>query len=231
MAPTKLLRRRHPSSLANALPRSDKRTPFQPLAMPASLSVHDNYLCRLDLRGWTPGRPTKPQRMLAFPRTMLGINGCCALTPVRLLVADTFGGAIWRIDFDNDDGAETKLWLKHESMAHVRDTLPPPPQPGINGLRYSTKTNHLYYTTTGQKLFMRVVVDPASCEPAGEPEQVCSGGMYDDFCIDDARGVAYLTLHRENLIDCVSLSPNGLAPRAIAGERLDEILLGPPSAA
>lgn len=48
-------------------------------------------------------------------------------------------------------------------MAHVTDNLPPPPQPGINGLRY--------YTTTGQKLFMRVRVDPTTLEPAGQPER------------------------------------------------------------
>lgn len=140
-------------------------------------------------------------------------------------------GLIWRVDFTPDGSPQTKIWLKHESMAHIEDKLPPPPQPGINGVRYSAKEEHVYYTTTGQKLFMRVRVDPNTFEPAGEPERVASGGMYDDFCIDDERGVAYLTVHRENRIDRVRLEPTGEPPRAIVGEPLDEVLLGPSSAA
>lgn len=194
-------------------------------------TTHDNYLYRLDLRDWTPGKPASPNLLLAFPPALLGLNGCCAVMPTLVFAADTFGGAIWRIDLDRERRAEAKLWLKHESMAHVQDTLPPPPQPGINGLRYSAKTNHLYYTTTGQKLFMRVALNPATYGPAGEPQRVSGGGMYDDFCVDDARGLAYLTVHRENRIDVVSLEPGKPPPRTIAGEPLDPILLGPSSAA
>lgn len=78
---------------------------------------------------------------------------------------------------------------------------------------------------------MRVAVDPVTGEPANRPERVAGGGMYDDFCIDEARGLAYLTVHRENRIDSVLLEPGGPPPRAIAGDPLDEILLGPSSAA
>lgn len=194
-------------------------------------TTHDNYLYRLDLRDWTPGKPASPNLLLAFPPALLGLNGCCAVMPTLVFAADTFGGAIWRIDLDRERRAEAKLWLKHESMAHTPDTLPPPPQPGINGLRYSAKTNHLYYTTTGRKLFMRVALNPTTYGPAGEPQRVSGGGMYDDFCVDDARGLAYLTVHRENRIDVVSLEPGMPPPRAIAGEPLDPILLGPSSAA
>ena len=80
-----------------------------------------------------------------------------------------------------DGRAQAKVWLKHESMAHIEDTLPPPPQPDINGVRYSAKEGQVYYTTTGQKQFTRVRVDPNTFEPAGNPELVASGGMYDDF--------------------------------------------------
>jgi hypothetical protein len=169
--------------------------------------------------------------MAAIPPELLGLNGCCAVSPATLFAADTFGGAIWRIDFGQDRRPEAKLWLQHESMAHVPDTLPPPPQPGINGLRYSARTGHLYYTTTGQKLFMRVALDPVSYTSAGDPERVAGGGMYDDFCIDEVRGLAYLTVHRENRIDCVSLERDGRSFPAIAGEPPDASLLGPSSAA
>ena len=116
-------------------------------------------------------------------------------------------------------------------MKHVEDALPPPPQPGINGLRYSAKRQHVYYTNTAQKLFMRLGIDPDTLEPKGAPDRLASGGMYDDFCIDDEKGVAYLTVHRENRIDRAPLESDGEAVYPIAGEPLDEMLLGPTSAA
>jgi hypothetical protein len=195
-------------------------------------TTHENYLHRLDLLGWTPGAPVVPELILTFPKEVLALNGCCALSPTTALAADSFAGAIWRIDLDAEArAAETRLWLKHDSMAHVKDDLPPPPQPGINGLRYSAETGCAYYTTTGQKLFVRVPVDPATLEPAGEPERVAAGGMYDDFCIDDTRHAAYVTVHRENRIDYISLEPDSEALRPLAGLPLDEMLLGPSSAA
>jgi len=192
-------------------------------------TTHENYLHRLNLRGWTPGAPGKPELIFTFPKATLALNGCCALTPRRILAADSFAGSIWSVDLTHDGSPQAKVWLQHESMAHVEDKLPPPPQPGINGLRYSANAEHIYYTTTGQKLFMRVRVDPNTFEPAGEPERVASGGMYDDFCIDDEKSVAYLTVHRENRIDRVPLEATDEFPRAIAGEH--ELLLGPSSAA
>ena len=48
--------------------------------------------------------------------------------------------------------------------------VPPPPQPGVNGVRYGSQTGYLYYTSTAQKVFMRVAVDPMTLEPAGPAE-------------------------------------------------------------
>jgi hypothetical protein len=161
---------------------------------------------------------------------VLALNGCCALSSTTALAGDSFAGAIWRIDFAGEGcPPEGRPWLKHESMAHVKDDLPPP-QPGINGLRNSSRTKHAFYTTTGQKLFMRVRVDPTTLEPAGEPERVAAGGMYDDFCIDDERDVAYVTVHRENRIDRIPLR-SGEMVRTVVGTPLNEMLLGLSSAA
>jgi hypothetical protein len=196
-------------------------------------TTHDNYVHRLDLRGWEPGSKVEPKLLLSLPKSVLGWNGCCSLSNSTILAADTFGGAIWRVDVDQHGYAQADVWLKHESMDHIKDTLPPPPQPGVNGVRYAAKLKHAYYTTTGQKLLMRVAVDPVDFNPAGEPQRVASGGMYDDFCIDEERGFAYLTVHRENRIDCVALVPGGdlSSALALAGEPMTDILLGPSSAA
>jgi hypothetical protein len=189
------------------------------------------YLWRLDLRGWTPGAPLTPELIFSFPKGMLAPNGCCTLTPEIIFVPNMWVGQIVRVDLPREGTPQAKVWLQHESMAHVKNDLPPPPQPGINGVHYSAKTQHVYYTNTGQKLFMRVRIDSGTLEPIGAPEQLASGGMYDDFCIDDEKGVAFVTDHRGNKIDRVPLEPDGEAVRAIAGEPLDLLLLGPTSLA
>jgi hypothetical protein len=159
------------------------------------------------------------------------LNGCCALTPKIILAADCFAGLVWRMDFMPDGRIEARIWLQHDSMAQVDSKLPPPPVPGINGVRYAAKGNCLYYTSTGQKLFMRVRVNPETYDPVGEPELVASGRLADDFCIDEEAAVAYVTAHRENKIDRIPLEPDTGPLRTIAGERMNELLLGPTSAA
>jgi hypothetical protein len=107
-----------------------------------------------------------------------------------------------------------------------------PEQPGVNGVRYAAKLGYVYYTSTAKKLFMRVQVNPQTLEAVGEPEHVSAGRMADDFCIDENAGVAYVTTHRENTIECVSLNPARNSDRFIvAGDPLNEDLIGPSSAA
>jgi hypothetical protein len=194
-------------------------------------TTHEAYLHRLDLRGWAPGTTAKPELVLTFPEEARGLNGSCLIAPDTILIADSFAGLIWRVDLSPSGKCEPRVWLAHESMAHIADTLPPPPQPGINGIRYDSKTNFLYYTSTGQKLFMRVRVDSQTHDPVGTPELVDNGTMADDFCIDEDASVAYVTTHRENTIDRVLLEPNGGSRRSVAGQPFDELLLGPSSAA
>src|SRR5262249_20704673 len=106
------------------------------------------------------------------------------------------------------------------------------PQPGVNGIRYAAGTNYLYYTSTAQKLFMRVLVDPETLDPGWAPEFVAGGMMADDLCIDEDAGVAYIMTHRQNTIDRVPREPAGGEVRQIvAGKPFDEQLIGPSSGA
>lgn len=194
-------------------------------------TTHENYLHRLDLRGWTPGQEAKPQFVLQLPKEAKALNGACLVAPRIMFAADCFAGLVWRIDFAADGTPTARVWLKHDSMAHVLDNQPPPPQPGINGIRYDAKGKAIYYTVTGQKLFMRVRVDPQSFEPAGQPELVDHGRMADDFCIDEEAEVAYVTTHRENTIDRIPIGSSGGTRLVLAGEPLDLTLLGPSSIA
>lgn len=110
--------------------------------------------------------------------------------------------------------------------------VPPPPQPGVNGLRYGAQTGYLYYSSTAQKVFMRVPVDPSTLDPAGPAQFVAAIDTADDFCLDEDAGFAYVTRHRANTIDRVPLAPrHGSEVRHIAGDPFDETLIGPSSAA
>ena len=185
---------------------------------------------RIDLRHWTPGAPMNTTRVLTFDQSGAFLNGCCLIAPRIILIADSVGGLIWRVDL-SDDGlaASARVWLRHDSMAWDPDN-PLNPQPGVNGVRFASRTNFLYYTSTTLKLFMRVAVDPVTHEPAGEPEFVAGGTMADDFCIDENAGVAYVTTHRDNTIDRIPLLPDA-ARTIVAGEPFNEELIGPSSAA
>ena len=143
-------------------------------------------------------------------------NGACLIAPGVMLVADCFASLIWRVDLPARDGRPNfRVWLRHVSMGYFPGQLKPE-QPGVNGVRYAARSNYLYYTSTAKKLFMRVAVNPDTHEPAGEPELVVAGRMGDDFCIDEDARVVYLTTHRQNTIDRVSLDParTAASPRA-----------------
>jgi hypothetical protein len=193
---------------------------------------HKSSLHRIDLRGWSAGDSVQSQKIFDFPKEVRSLNGSCLIGPRTMVVADSLAGLIWRVDLPKDDGTPVaRVWLRHESMGNYPGQMKPE-QPGVNGIRYATKLGYLYYTATAKKLFMRVKINAETLDPIGEPEHVSVGRMADDFCINESAGVAYLTTHRENTIDCVSLDPAKNSYRFIvAGDPLNEELIGPSSAA
>ena len=193
---------------------------------------HRSSLHRIDLRNWSAGDPIQPQKVMDFPDQARSLNGSCLIGPQTILIADSLAGLIWRVDLPNDGGTPVaRVWLRHESMGNYPGQMKPE-QPGVNGIRYAAKLGYLYYTATAKKVFMRVQVNAETLEAVGEPEHVSAGRMADDFCIDENAGVAYVTTHRENTIDCVSLNPAKNSDRFIvAGNPLNEELIGPSSAA
>ncbi|OBF50012.1 hypothetical protein A5756_22640 [Mycobacterium sp. 852002-53434_SCH5985345] len=194
----------------------------------------ESHLARIDLTDWAPGRPMTPELIYTFDERARGLNGSCLLAPGVLAVADCFAGLIWRVDLDQDARqASAQVWLAHDTMAFDPDSeVPPPPQPGVNGVRYGPRTGYLYYTSTAQKVFMRVPVDPSTLSPAGSAEFVAAIDNADDFCLDERAGFAYVTRHRANTLDRVPLQlRHGSEVRHIAGDPFDDILVGPSSAA
>ena len=196
-------------------------------------TTHESFLCRLDLHDWQPGSPVAPELVFRFPDAAKGLNGMCLLGPGVALVADCFASLIWRVDVQ-PGGREIKarVWLEHESMGYFPGKLKPE-QPGVNAVRYAARANYLYYTATAKKLMMRVPVVPETLDPAGPPELVVAGRMFDDFCIDEDAGALYATTHRQNTIDRVSMDPgeNSGFTQSVAGDPFTEALIGPSSGA
>ncbi|GAB2961598.1 hypothetical protein LWP59_25435 [Amycolatopsis acidiphila] len=200
------------------------------LCLTEGYTTHESHLVRLDLTGWQPGNPLTPEVLLTFDDRVRALNGSCLLGPGVLTVADCFAGLIWRVDLTQRTG---RIWLAHDTMGDDPDSeVDPPPQPGVNGVRYSPRTGYLYYTSTAQQVFMRVPVDPATLDPAGPPEFVTALSDGDDFCVDDEAGVAYVTRHRANTLDRVPLVPRyGSEVRHLIGDPLAPVMVGPSSAA
>jgi hypothetical protein len=195
-------------------------------------NTHESHLARIDFDGWTSGKPMCPDIIFTFDKRARGLNGSTMLGPRVLALADCFAGLIWRVDLaDGARKATARVWLSHDTMAWDPDSaVEPPPQPGVNGVRYGPRTGYLYYTSTAQKVFMRVPVHKPSLDPAGDPEFVASIDNCDDFCIDEDAGFAYVSRHRANTIDRVPLKPqHGSEVRHIVDNPSDRILVGPTS--
>ena len=196
-------------------------------------ATHESHLVRIDFSGWAPGRAVSPEVIYTFDERVRALNGACMLGPGVMAIADCFAGLIWRVDLaDGARSAKARVWLADDTMAWDPDSeVAPPPQPGVNGVRYGAKTGYLYYTSTAQKVFMRVPVDQVSLDPASHAQFVAAIDNADDFCLDEDAGFAYVTRHRANTLDRVPLEPrHGSEVRHIAGDPFDPVLAGPSSA-
>jgi SnoaL-like polyketide cyclase len=132
-----------------------------------------------------------------------------------LLVAESFGGAIWRVP---TDGGPAVPWLSHPWLA-------PRPLlgrfPGANGLQ--RMGDAVVVASSDRSLLIRVPIKADGS--AGEPGILASALPGDDFAIA-ADGSLYVTTHPFNTV--VRLTPDGRRV-VIAGPR--QGVIGPTSAA
>jgi hypothetical protein len=96
---------------------------------------HLSYLARVDLNGWTSGKPVSPEVIFTFDDRVRSLNGACRLGPGVLAIADCFAGLIWRVDLaGGGQSATARVWLADASMPWDPDGgVTPPAQPGVNG--------------------------------------------------------------------------------------------------
>lgn len=177
-----------------------------------SLGRRQAQLQMLDLSDAAHGCVAKP--IMTFPPEAAGLNGLCALSDSVLLAADSFASRIWRIDLDITSSFPPKIanaitWCTDKTMDGK--LVLPDFQPGVNGIKYSAVTSHVYYTSTQQKLFCRVPVNPETLQPSGNVEVISRGMQGDDLILDDAASppVAYVTTHRDNTILRIPLNSTG----------------------
>lgn len=117
------------------------------------------------------------------------LNGMALLRPGVFLAADSFGGAIWRID------VRTKAvdrWLGHE-------LLQPNPQnariPGANGVKLFDGA--VYVSNSGRASVLRIPLNPDGA--AGAPAIWAEGVVIDDFAFAE-NGDLYGTTHIFNSV-------------------------------
>ena len=185
-----------------------------------------NTLWKLDMRSSIPSELPKPVPVLRFPSESRLLNGSAVLSSTVMLCADSWADLIWRVDIPQDGGAPSaRVWLKHDMLAH---SLDPKKRdvPGVNGLKFNKRDKHVYFTTTAQTILGRIWVNPENLEPVGDPEDVTKRWMWgDDLILDEEGGVAYVTTHRQNTIERISLKTG--VRQNVAGDPLNLDLIGP----
>jgi sugar lactone lactonase YvrE len=144
---------------------------------------------------WRFDRQARAQRLSALPPGSAP-NGIALDGRGHLLVADSFGGVIWRVP---TDGGTAQVWLRHA-------WLTPRPLvgrfPGANGLQRAGDA--VIVAVSDRSLLLRVPIAPDGA--AGPPQVLASGIPGDDFAVAKD-GTLYVATHPFNTI--VRLTPDG----------------------
>lgn len=123
----------------------------------------------------------------------LFLNGVVRQSPKYVLIADSYRGAIWRV---NVQTGQSTIWLENAAFARNNRKNP---TPGINGLKiFGTE---LYATNTQNHTIFRIPL--LKTGQAGQPRLFASGINGDDFAFD-AKGNLLVTTHIYNNVVRVS---------------------------
>jgi hypothetical protein len=123
------------------------------------------------------------------------LNGMVLLDSHRLLIADSYRGAIWQL---NVLDRTVRIWLEHPTLAR---SGPDKEFPAVNGLKIFDRV--LYASNTEK---MQLVKIPLIDSHPGEPEIFVAPINLDDFAFD-IQGNLYGTTHIYNSV--VKISPQG----------------------
>lgn len=124
------------------------------------------------------------------------LNGITRLNNSTYLIADSYKGAIWKLDLRDNS---TSLWLEHDLF---KRPTPDEKYPGINGIKVHNNTVYVSNTTK----FLIVKIPILENNDAGKPELFAQGLLVDDFTIDHT-GNIYAATHIFNSV--VKITPKG----------------------
>jgi hypothetical protein len=124
------------------------------------------------------------------------LNGLTPLTESSYLIADSYRGAIWKL---NEAQRSVKLWLEHPALARSSGDKE---FPAVNGLKLYAGV--LYASNTEKMQLLKIPIQ--SDGQPGEPEVFLQPVNLDDFAFDQA-GNLYGTTHIYNSV--VKIAPDG----------------------
>jgi putative intracellular protease/amidase/sugar lactone lactonase YvrE len=123
------------------------------------------------------------------------LNGMTPLTETHYLIADSYKGAIWRIDRIQKTA---EIWLHHPRLAR---STPDHPFPAVNGMKIYN--NMLYVSNTQRRHLIRIPIHEDYT--AGSPDLFLTNVNLDDFAFD-RQGNLYATTHVYNSV--VKITPD-----------------------
>jgi sugar lactone lactonase YvrE len=123
------------------------------------------------------------------------LNGMTVLDSDRVLIADSYRGAIWQLHVSQK---KVDIWLEHP---HLKRSSPDHEFPAVNGLKIF---EGVLYASNTEK--MQLVKIPILDGQPGEPEVFVTPINLDDFAFDQ-QGNLYATTHVYNSV--VRISPIG----------------------
>lgn len=123
------------------------------------------------------------------------LNGMTVLDGDRILIADSYRGAIWQLNLLEKT---VHIWLEHP---HLARSSPDSEFPAVNGLKIF---DQVLYASNTEK--MQLVKIPIVDGQPGEPEVFVAPINLDDFAFDH-QGNLYGTTHIYNSV--VKISPDG----------------------
>lgn len=163
-------------------------------------------------------------KLLAHLGGAENLNGLTFRAPNTLYSSDSFGGRIWSVDTrtgktDIAVGQDPLLQPTEESFL------------GVNGLRWDTCSQSLYFTNWAQVILGRVPFNGSGFEPAEKVADGSSLGLtaYDDFALSPYKGSFFATTNRDNSVEFIS--NNGKEQIIVAGALNSTELAGATSAA
>lgn len=137
----------------------------------------------------------KKTTIATIPEAIL-LNGIAKLNDNLFLIADSFKGAIWKVDVL--DGTSS-IWLKHDILASPSVEAK---SPGVNGIKI--RKNDVYISNTGKMILAKIPFTKNGS--AGIPEVVQENVFIDDFTIDEAGNIFGATHIYDSVI---KITPQG----------------------